>query len=137
MRKKKINPKLNETTRNGSLKSQSEYELQKQVVRYIQLRYPKVKFCASLGGIRTSYTQAVKAKASGYVKGFPDLQICYPTKKSSGLFLEIKKDKKSYASKSQKEWIEYLNNVGYTAVVCKGYDECMSAIDKYLEYEEL
>jgi len=35
-------------------------------------------YCASLGGIRTSFKQAVKAKATGYVKGFPDLQICFP-----------------------------------------------------------
>tara|TARA_R110002033_G_scaffold75706_1_gene127322 strand:+ start:246 stop:497 length:252 start_codon:yes stop_codon:yes gene_type:complete len=80
----------------------------------------------------------VKAKASGYVKGFPDLQICYPTRKSCGLFLEIKKDRKSYASKHQHEWIEYLNKVGYTAKVCKGFDECKEAIDDYMhmEYEK-
>tara|TARA_R110002020_G_scaffold147433_1_gene322782 strand:+ start:1156 stop:1590 length:435 start_codon:yes stop_codon:yes gene_type:complete len=132
-KKKKINQKLNETTKNGLSKSQSEYELQKSVVKYLQLQYPLAKFCASLGGIRTSYTQAVKAKASGYIKGFPDLQICYPTRKSCGLFLEIKKDRKSYASKSQHEWIEYLNEVGYTAKVCKGFDECKEVIDDYMD----
>tara|TARA_R110000765_G_scaffold287054_1_gene383516 strand:+ start:123 stop:545 length:423 start_codon:yes stop_codon:yes gene_type:complete len=134
-KKNKINPKLNETTQNGLSKSQSEYELQKAIVKYLQLQYPKAKFCASLGGIRTSFTQAVKAKASGYVKGFPDLQVCYPTSKSSGLFLEIKKDKKSYASIHQKEWVQYLNEVGYAASVCKGFDECISHIDEYFNGE--
>jgi hypothetical protein len=132
---KKIDPKSNETTKNGLSKSQSEYELQKAVVKYLQLQYPLAKFCASLGGIRTSYTQAVKAKASGYIKGFPDLQICYPTRESCGLFLEIKKDRKSYASKSQQEWIEYLNKAGYTAKVCKGFDECKECIDDYMKME--
>ena len=58
-----------------------EENLQKSVVDYLKLSYPKVRYCASLGGIRTSFKQAVKAKATGYVKGFPDLQVCYPTHK--------------------------------------------------------
>ena len=121
-----------------------EEEVQKAVVKYLQLRYPKVRYCASLGGIRTSFKQAVKAKATGYVKGFPDLQICVPmergvegeggTKKGGvyhGLFLEIKKDKKSYPTKEQKEWIAYLNEQGYCARVTKGIDESMQTIDDY------
>ena len=79
-----------------------EENLQKSVVEYLKLKYPRVRYCASLGGIRTTFRQAVKAKATGYVKGFPDLQICYPTHKFAGLFLEIKKDKKSYATKEKK-----------------------------------
>tara|TARA_R100000655_G_C2973974_1_gene190797 strand:+ start:356 stop:709 length:354 start_codon:yes stop_codon:yes gene_type:complete len=110
-----------------------EENLQKSVVEYLKLKYPRVRYCASLGGIRTTFRQAVKAKATGYVKGFPDLQICYPTHKFAGLFLEIKKDKKSYATKEQKEWIEYLNEVGYYAKVVKGFDECQQTIDDYLE----
>ena len=118
--------------------------MQKGVVKYLQLKYPKAKYCASLGGIRTSYKQAVKAKATGYVKGFPDLQICFPmergvegeggTKRGGvyhGLFLEIKKDKKSYPTKEQKEWIAYLNEQGYCARVTKGFDESMQVIDDY------
>ena len=121
-----------------------EEEVQKSVVEYLKLKYPKAKYCASLGGIRTSFKQAVKAKATGYVKGFPDLQICVPmergiegeggTKRGGvyhGLFLEIKKDKKSYPTKEQKEWIAYLNEQGYCARVTKGIDESMQTIDDY------
>ena len=110
-----------------------EENLQKSVVDYLKLKYPKIRYCASLGGIRTTFKQAVKAKATGYVKGFPDLQICYPIQKSAGLFLEIKKDKKSYPTKEQKEWVAYLNEVGYYAKVVKGFDECQQTIDDYLE----
>ena len=49
-----------------------------------------------------------------------------------GLFLEIKKDKKSYPTKEQKEWIAYLNDVGYCARVTKGVDESIQTIDDYL-----
>ncbi len=118
-----------------------EAEVQKGVVKYLKIRYPQARFCASLGGIRTSYKQAVKAKATGYVKGFPDLQICVPMQRRGdakegggvyhGLFLEIKKDKKSYPTKEQKEWIEYLNEQGYCARVTKGLDETIQVIDDY------
>ena len=122
-----------------------EEEVQKSVVEYLKLKYPKAKYCASLGGIRTSFKQAVKAKATGYVKGFPDLQICVPMERGGiegeggtkrggvyhGLFLEIKKDKKSYPTKEQKEWIAYLNEQGYCARVTKGIDESMQTIDDY------
>jgi len=126
------------------LRNQEE-EVQKGVVKYLQLKYPKAKYCASLGGIRTSFKQAVKAKATGYVKGFPDLQICVPMERGvqgeggalegggtyHGLFLEIKKDKKSYPTKEQKEWIAYLNDQGYCARVTKGLDESLQVIDDY------
>ena len=122
-----------------------EEEVQKGVVKYLKLAYPKAKYCASLGGIRTSFKQAVKAKATGYVKGFPDLQICVPMERGKqgeggaiegggayhGLFLEIKKDKKSYPTKEQKEWIAYLNEQGYCARVTKGLDESIEVIDNY------
>ena len=116
-----------------------EEEVQKSVVHYLKLKYPKAWYCASLGGIRTSFKQAVKAKATGYVKGFPDLQICVPMERGvegeggvyHGLFLEIKKDKKSYPTKEQKEWIAHLNEQGYCARVTKGLDESLAVIDAY------
>jgi len=120
------------------LRNQEE-EVQKSVVHYLKLKYPKAWYCASLGGIRTSFKQAVKAKATGYVKGFPDLQICVPMERGvegeggvyHGLFLEIKKDKKSYPTKEQKEWIAYLNEQGYCARVTKGLDESLAVINAY------
>lgn len=121
-----------------------EEEVQKSVITYLKFKYPKVMYCASLGGIRTSFKQAVKAKATGYVKGFPDLQICFPMERGvegeggtlkgemyHGLFLEIKKDKKSYPTKEQKEWIAYLNEQGYCARVTKGLDQSLEVIDAY------
>ena len=53
----------------------SEERLQSEVIKYIRLQYPKIRFCASLGGIYTGPRQAVKAKRTGYSRGFPDLQI--------------------------------------------------------------
>tara|TARA_R110002020_G_scaffold159525_1_gene343398 strand:- start:513 stop:860 length:348 start_codon:yes stop_codon:yes gene_type:complete len=108
-----------------------ESRLQESVVKYIAFKYPKIRYCASLGGIRTSYKQALLAKRTGYIKGFPDLQICIPNKKYCGLFLELKVIGR-YATKEQKEWISYLNGVGYKAEIVKGIDNAIDVIDGYL-----
>ena len=111
----------------------SESRLQSEVIKYIQLQYPKARYCASLGGIRTSMTQAIMAKRTGYVKGFPDMQILKVNSEYAGLFLEIKADKTGYASKEQKQWVADLNEAGYFAKVVKGLEECMDVLDWYMK----
>ena len=110
----------------------TEAKLQEAVTLYLKLQYPGVKYCASLGGIRTGIKQARKARKTGYVKGFPDLQITEARKGYYGLFLELKKDNKAYASESQKNWIQALNERGYKAQITKGLDATIKAINDYL-----
>ena len=110
-----------------------EARVQSAFCTYIQLTYPSVRYCASLGGIRTSMTQAIMAKKTGYVKGFPDMQVCKVNSEYSGLFLEIKADKTGYASKEQKQWVADLNEAGYFAKVVKGLEECMDVLDWYMK----
>ena len=99
----------------------------------MKLSYPNILFCASAGGMRTSMSQAVKMKSSGYVKGFPDMQICKVNSQYAGLFLEIKADKTCYPSKEQKQWVADLNEEGYYAKVVKGLEECMDVLDWYMK----
>tara|TARA_R100000742_G_C4279010_1_gene102649 strand:- start:780 stop:1040 length:261 start_codon:yes stop_codon:yes gene_type:complete len=77
--------------------------------------------------------QAKKAKATGYVKGFPDVQILNARGGYFGLFLELKLNKRCYPTKEQKEWIKDLNQLGYKAEICKGIDEAMNCIDTYMK----
>ena len=112
--------------------AQNELKIQIAVVNWIKSNFPEILYCASAGGMRTSLSVAKKMKASGYVKGFPDLGIFHPTMKHNGMFIELKADKKCYASKEQKEWVEKLNERGYYAVVCKGFDESIEQITEYL-----
>jgi hypothetical protein len=88
-----------------------EAGVQKSVIDYIKYAYPQALYCASAGGLRTSITQAIKMKATGYVKGVPDLQIFEPMGKYHGLLIEIK-DIKGVVSKEQKQWIKELNERG-------------------------
>ena len=110
-----------------------EEQVQSAVVEYLKWQYSDIRYCASLGGIRTSMRQAIKAKRTGYIKGFPDLQILHANSEYHGLFLEIKPHKKAYPTKEQKEWIAYLNEKGYFAKCCKGFDECIETVDWYMK----
>ena len=78
--------------------------------------------------------QANKLIAEGLKKGFPDLQLLIPAGPYHGLFIELKRAKKSLSkiSKEQKEWIERLNRQGYQAKVCYGADEAIETIKGYL-----
>lgn len=112
--------------------AQNELMVQIAVVNWLKYNFPNMLYCASAGGMRTSLSVAKKMKASGYVKGMPDLQIMHPTKTHHGMFIELKANKKCYASKEQKEWIVNLNERGYYAVVCKGFDESIEQITNYI-----
>jgi hypothetical protein len=109
-----------------------ELLLQIAVVKWLRLQFPEIRYCASAGGMRTSLSVAKKMKASGYVKGFPDLFLYHPTMTKNGMAIELKANKKSYASKEQKQWIEDLNNRGYYAIVSKSFDETIEKITDYL-----
>ena len=118
----------------------SEDRLQSEVIRYIQLQYPKVRYCASLGGIYTSQSQARKAKRTGYSKGFPDLFLYESRKKPMGgiyhgLAIEIKTIK-GRATKEQKEWISALQKRNYRAEICKGLPEILKLIDSYFNEKD-
>ena len=107
-----------------------EAGVQKAVIDYIKYQYPNALYCASAGGVRTSMKQAIKMKATGYVKGVPDLQIFEAVGNYHGLLIEIK-DLKGVVSKEQKEWISKLNDRGYFATYCKGIEATIKVIDDY------
>ena len=81
---------------------QDELHLQIAIVTWLKLNFPEIRYCASSGGMRTSLSVAKKMKASGYVKGFPDLFIYHPTMIHNGMAIELKANSKCYASKEQK-----------------------------------
>lgn len=111
---------------------ESEANQQEIVVKYLRLAYPTALYCASAGGMRTSYLQAIKMKRTGYVKGFPDLFIYEPRGEFHGLAIEMKKEKGGVASPEQKEWQEQLRNRNYCSYICKGNEQAIKVIDEYL-----
>ena len=114
----------------------NEQKQQEAIVTYLQLQYKDVRYCASLGGQYQQYqSQRAKAIRTGYVKGFPDLQITESRIVNGiryyGLFIELK-TKTGRLTKHQQQWIDDLNERGYRAKCCKGMEEAMDVIDWYL-----
>lgn len=105
--------------------------IQEAVINYINAKYPRLLYCASAGGVRTSMKQAVKMKRTGYVKGFPDLFIYEPKGQWHGLAIEMKTSR-GVMSQHQKEWQNELMKRGYIAVTCKSFDQAQIIIDEYL-----
>ena len=106
-----------------------EHDIQVKLARYIDLL--GLLWCASAGGMRTGIRTAVKMKAAGYKKGCPDIMIFEPRAEYCGLFIELK-TATGTASPSQKAFIKALEDRGYRAVICKGFEAAKSEIDNYM-----
>ena len=74
----------------------------------------------------------------GLKKGFPDNFIAEPRGKWHGLFIELKRAKKSLSRKSpeQREWIKALNEKGYKAAFCYGAEAAKRCVLEYLGEKE-
>ena len=84
-------------------------------------------------GKRTAWTGRQLGQL-GLSKGFPDLFIPTANKGYHGMLIELKRTKGSKTTEEQLEWITYLNNSGYYAVICKGADSAIHEIKKYFSY---
>lgn len=97
-------------------------------------KYPELALMFHIpnGGLR-SKTEAARFKRQGVKAGVPD--ICLPCAKCGrhGLFIELKKLTGGRVSKEQKAWIAALENAGYAASVCCGWQEASRTITWYLE----
>ncbi len=133
MNTKTFNRKPKKTYKKGVLNVNSEAYQQQLVIQFIRANYPGALYCASAGGMRTSYLQAVKMKRTGYVKGFPDLFIYEPRGEFYGLAIEMKKEKGGTASPEQKWWRDELRIRKYESYICKGSDEAIEIIKAYLD----
>ena len=102
---------------------------QEAVIEYCAWKHIPVVHIPNEGKRSVSY--AAQMKRMGLAKGFPDLFIPVAISGFHGLFIELKRDRKSKATETQKAWIKYLNKAGYRAVVSYGSEEAMREIELY------
>ena len=113
------------------IKYPTEREEQKLLIHYLQAR--RIPFYAVPNGGSRNPVEAKNLKAEGVSAGVPDVCIPVPNKKYHGLYIEMKRQKGGRVSEKQKEWIERLNQNGYLAVVCKGFNEAREVVEKYIK----
>ena len=105
----------------------SEHIEQVNFVNWVEYNHPAIKLFAIPNGGKRSIKTAIDLKAEGVKRGVPDLFI-----PELFLFIEMKKQKGGSTSKEQREWLSYLEGVGYKCFVCKGAEEAKKAFTEVL-----
>lgn len=103
----------------------SEHVEQRNLISWFRKTYPGVLIFAIPNGGKRGKAEALRLQSEGVTSGIPDL--CIP---AWHLFIEMKRTKGCRVSPEQKAILEYLNGCGYTAVVCNGFEEARSFIEK-------
>jgi hypothetical protein len=104
----------------------TEHEEQREVVRWFRQTYKGVRIFAIPNGGARSPATAGRLKAEGVSSGVPDLFV-----PAWGLWVEMKRTKGGAVSSEQKDWIKYLEEVGYCVKVCKGAEAAKGQIQAF------
>ncbi len=100
----------------------------------MERKYPELRllFAVPNGGYRPPKTAAI-LKATGVKSGVPDICLPVPRGEHHGLYIELKRRKGGALSANQRIWLNALTEQGHMAVCCKGADEAIRTIERYLK----
>jgi hypothetical protein len=84
------------------------------------------------GGLR-NMPEAVRFKAEGVRKGFPDLLLPVARGAYHSLAIELKRRKGGKPSPEQRDWLSALNEQGYLALICYVWEEAAKTLIRYLK----
>jgi len=129
------------------MKNNREYQICKELAKYLNLQYPKVQYRFDMAGLNLSMVQATMNKQIQKGAGWPDLFIASNkighTKIYYGLFIEVKKEGTKLTTKLGLPASPHLNDqylklielrkAGYMAEFGIGIDDCINIIDTYLK----
>lgn len=125
------------------MKKQPEYELQKQICKWLNDNYKDVLFMTdSIAAVKLTLPQAARNKAV-QKKGFrtPDLIIFQPNESYAGLFIELKVKapfKKNGELRKDEHLINQQNSMfdltrkGYFTAFSWSYEMTINIIENYL-----
>lgn len=101
--------------------------------RLMEGRYPELALLHAIpnGGSRHP-VEAMHLKAQGVKAGIPDIFLPVARRGFHGLYIEMKRRKGGRVSVEQKRMILALNEQGYKAVVCAGWEQAKAHIEWYL-----
>lgn len=126
-------PTLQSVIDKANANSKSPLEDQEQLALVNWLRMKCIRHHHSPNGGYRHKATAGRLKSQGVSAGFPDL-IIFPNNGQSILLIELKREKGGTVSESQREWIDYINELfchGYPiqAEVCRGFNEARNYIE--------
>jgi hypothetical protein len=104
----------------------TEHEEQRELVRWFRQTWPSVRIFAIPNGGARSKATAGRLKAEGVASGVPDLFV-----PAWHLWVEMKRTKGGSLSQEQKDWIKYLESVGFCCIVGKGAEDAKRQISAF------
>lgn len=118
----------------------SEAEEQKQIIEYFQANWPEYRRClrVSLAGLnfgsgRRGSIMKNHVRSQGIQDGESDILIALARGNFGALVIEHKKaDALRGATDSQLDYIRFHNSIGNLAMVTKGPEMAIAAIDEYM-----
>jgi hypothetical protein len=108
-----------------------EHEEQRELVRWFRQTWPGVRIFAIPNGGARSKATAGRLKAEGVSSGVPDLFI-----PAWGLWLEMKRIKGGSVSAEQKDWMAYLESVGFSCIVGKGAEDAKGKLQAFFNQQK-
>ena len=81
---------------------------------------------------KRSQIAGAKLRAEGLKRGVPDICLPVPRGKWHGLYIELKRLRGGRVSDDQQRWLDALNERGYFATVCRGWQQAAAEIQNYL-----
>ena len=120
-------------------KSSRQIEKQEQdaLVEWFRMAYPDCLLFAIPNQLVRGPYQGASMVRGGLVVGMPDLMLAVGNKTYHGLFVEMKRParwdcKAGELSVAQQDILRRLNDAGYLALVCYGFDDAQRAIVDYM-----
>ncbi|QQP96524.1 VRR-NUC domain-containing protein [Lysobacter enzymogenes] len=112
---------------------QAEAEMLMRAIRGAEHIHPELRLLHAIpnGGLRSRKT-AADLKAGGVKAGVPDYCLPVPRGAHHGLYIELKRLRDGRLSPEQAWWLASLEEQGYRAIVCRGWQEAFAAIKDYL-----
>jgi len=107
----------------------SEHLEQVRLVSWFRKTYPDTRILAiPNGGIRSASVGA-SLKAEGVSAGVPDLMV-----PAWLLWIEMKREAGGTVSPAQRDWISYLESIGHSVIVGRGFEDARDQIIKKAPY---
>ena len=106
----------------------SEDHEQMMLVQWFRRTYEGVLIFSVPNGGHRHPAVAAKMKATGVIKGVPDLFV-----PAWRLWVEMKRVKGGSLSAEQKDWIQYLESVNYWCIVGKGAEDAKAKISAFFD----
>ena len=127
---------MNHSASGKNRKCPLESEEQQALFAWARLQertYPELALLVHVpnGGLR-NMPEAVRFKAEGVRKGFPDIMLPVARGGFHALAIELKRIRGGRVLPEQREWIDALTGQGWRSVVCRGADEARDEIEAYL-----